>query len=99
MAKQGNQISSFFTQGTLKPVCLVLLLGFLSLIGKTQDAFINDSVAIVSGEQRPPLLIKKIDLSQLDYYRAINNRVNFGLTGCEYHYIILKIDAPETCYE
>lgn len=70
----------------------------LSLCGIASTAIaryqLNDSIAIITATDRPEQVIQHIDFSSLHFAKATDNRVNFGMAGNEYKYIVLKINAP-----
>ena len=74
-------------------LCISALLGLLTLPTKSQRVFIHDSIAIVESGLNTEATIDKTDINRLLFKKVNNQSINFGLTGCEYHYIILKIDA------
>src|SRR5665213_2747173 len=89
-------ISFVFERCSDKNLCLPLLFILLSLNAKTQDALINDSISAIVNNENPVRTIQKTDFTKFHYYKAVDNRVNFGLSGREYHYIILKVSASAT---
>ncbi len=42
---------------------------------------------------RPEQVIQNINFSQIHFTKAADNRVNFGLVGSEYNYILLKVNT------
>jgi len=81
-----------FRQGLLRFIYLLCLFVFVRFNLKSQS--IKDSVAVVSGNFNPRETILKTDVDQLHFSKA-NHHFNFGLTGSEYHYILLKLLAPD----
>ena len=74
---------------------LSALFVLLTLHVNSQSVSINDSIAIVESNLNPEATINKTDIGRLLFKKTSNQTINFGLTGCEYHYIILKIDAAK----
>lgn len=78
-----------------KAVDLVLILALLAtpLVGSAQNASFLDSVADFSSESQPEQIIQDINLSNVHFVKAPGNRINFGLVGNEYNYVLLKISS------
>jgi signal transduction histidine kinase len=73
------------------------ILWFLPLIsalsGLAQSAVIRDSVAIFACQGNPAETVKRIQLTPVHYIKATDNRINFGVTGSEFHYVLLKLNS------
>jgi signal transduction histidine kinase len=67
--------------------------------GTTQNISINDSVATITGNANPDHSIKQINLSAFHFVKAQDNRINFGIVGSEYNYIVLKLNSANTYAE
>ena len=50
-----------------------------------------DSIIIINSKNRPDEVIRHLNLSKIHFAKAIENRINFGLVGNEYKYILLKV--------
>lgn len=72
---------------------MLTLVGGAVSQGFSQDVHFNDSIKVISSKSRPEPLIQKLDLSNVHFEKAINNRVNFGLSGSGYKYILLKLNS------
>jgi len=62
----------------------------------TQNVTFKDSIAIITSRDRPEQVIQNINFSQIHFAKATDNRVNFGLVGSEYNYILLKVNTNQT---
>lgn len=85
-----------FKPNIYKNTCLLALLLFVSFRNNAQQVFINDSISIIVNNLNPHQIIPQILPGELHFFKPKNRRINFGLTGCEYHYIFLKLVASET---
>ena len=74
-------------------VCLSLSLFGIALKAICRDQ-LKDSIAIITTSDRPEQVIQHINFSSLHFAKASGNRVNFGMAGNEYKFIVLKINAP-----
>ncbi|MEO9144165.1 MAG: 7TM diverse intracellular signaling domain-containing protein [Ginsengibacter sp.] len=81
-----------------KNICLLLLLLLVGLKNSAQDILINDSISTFGNNLNPNQTLQQIPLATLRFTKAKNRRINFGFTGCEYHYIICKLSAPQTLF-
>lgn len=77
----------------LKYTWLLLSLFALTLKSKAQNPSISDSIATITTNIRPQQLISQVKLSSLHFIKAIDNRINFGLAGSEFKYIVLKLNS------
>ena len=57
----------------------------------SQDVTFNDSIAIITAKGRPEQVIQNFNFSQIHFTKAADNRINFGLVGSGYNYILLKV--------
>jgi signal transduction histidine kinase len=73
--------------------CLWMLLFLCSMVTRTlaQRPLFYDSIAIINSDSRPGQVINELTLSKIHFVKAVDNRVNFGLVGREYKYILLKV--------
>ena len=53
----------------------------------------NDSIAIITTKERPEQVIQNTNFSQIHFVKATDNRINFGLVGSGYNYILLKVNT------
>lgn len=83
----------------LKEVALIFFFLLFYLSVKSQQAFINDSVATFMNDSCNTGIIARIKFDELSFTKAKEQRINFGLTGNEYHFIILKIRAEKKLTE
>ena len=72
-------------------LCLFFLSSHLSLSG--QQSLARDSIETFSNHESPEATAETIRFNQLHFRKPRRRRINFGLTGREYHYIVLKINA------
>jgi signal transduction histidine kinase len=77
----------------LQSFCLSALFILTTLQATAQRANIYDSISVIENNLDPEQTLKSIDVSLLLFRNSKNRQINFGFTGCEYHYIILKISA------
>lgn len=75
-------------------IVLILLLA-LGIASKTssQPAAVYDSTAKLTTVGQPDQVIGQIDLSTIQFSKPSGNRINFGLVGSEYRYILLKLSS------
>jgi len=73
--------------------CLWMLLFLCSIFSGTygQHLACYDSISLINSTSRPEVVIDELDLSKVHFAKAIENRINFGLVGNEYKYILLKV--------
>ncbi|HEY5391318.1 MAG TPA: 7TM diverse intracellular signaling domain-containing protein, partial [Hanamia sp.] len=79
-----------------KSICLMALLLMCSIKNIAQNTFIDDQIDTIVSNLGPKKFIPQIVVDKLHFKKAENRRLNFGLTGCEYYYIILKLSASRT---
>ena len=75
------------------------LLLLIHLNSKGQDVSFNDSIAIPIDNRLPDQVIKHLRLTAVHFIRATDSRINFGIVGSEYHYILLKLNSDNTPIE
>lgn len=81
---------------TTRLLCMCLFLCGIASNSFTQNVTFNDSIAIITTKERPGQVIQNTKLSQIHFVKATDNRVNFGLVGSEYNYILLKVNTDQT---
>lgn len=69
------------------------LLLLCSIKNIAQPALIDDQMDTIVSSLGPKEVIPQIVVDKLHFKKVQNRRINFGLTGCEYYYIILKLSA------
>lgn len=79
----------------MKNILLIVFLLLFSLPVRSQRVSVDDSVATLVSDTCNTRLIEHTDFNKLHFKKAKNRRINLGLTGNEYHFIILKINARE----
>ncbi len=81
-----------------KILCIYILIFLFSTIyrARAQPSAVNDSATIIAGNFNPAKTIELLDLSSIHFSKFVDNRINFGLTGSEYHYILLKLNAEKS---
>jgi signal transduction histidine kinase len=77
--------------------CLLFLFLLFFIQARTQNV-IKDSVSIIAANSDPAKTVKDVNTYLLHFIKPADNRINFGLSGCEFHYIILKLNAPQSLY-
>ena len=81
--------------GSKKKCILLALLMFTAFFNaRSQSIKINDSVFKFTNNLSPEETINNLHWATLHYSKFPNNRINFGITGNEYSYILLKLIAP-----
>lgn len=55
---------------------------------------VNDSICIFTNSLSPDETFGHLHLQTLRYTKFSDNQINFGVTGSEYRYILLKLSAP-----
>lgn len=91
-----TKISMPLYSANFKHLCLLVLLLAEVLKGKTQCVEFNDSVTIISGINCSPETFTQANLSRVQFSKARNNRINLGIAGNNYYYILLKVSSPCT---
>lgn len=81
-----------------KNICLLALLLFMGFVCDAQEVLMNDSICIITNKLNPNQTLQRISPGELHFTKIKNRRINFGLTGPEYHYIILKLNGEKTLY-
>ena len=76
-----------------KYILLLLLLVSAHFTAKTQPLLLNDSVRILTDILSPEKVIDHLYLTSFHYSKFKNNQINFGVTGNEYCYVLLKLEA------
>ncbi|MGN6531751.1 MAG: sensor histidine kinase [Ginsengibacter sp.] len=76
---------------TIRCLLMLLFLSGLFLHGISQHLLYYDSMTIINCKNRPEEVIHKLNLSKIHFAKALENRINFGLAGNEYKYILLKV--------
>lgn len=59
---------------------------------KTQPG-IFDSISVVHTNNRPEQVLKEINITAIHFSKVPDNRINFGIVGNEYYYILLKLNS------
>ena len=79
-----------------KHILLILLLFSAASVGTSQKVSINISVYTFTSYSNPDQIIKQINLNAFHFHKSPDNRINFGIVGNDYNYIILKLSAADT---
>ncbi len=87
-----------FKSNIFKNVCLLALFLFPFLKNYARQILINDSISIVVSNSNPGQTLQNISPGELHFIKDKNRSINFGFTGSEFHYIVLKVNAPQTLY-
>ena len=74
---------------------LLILFALLSLSVRSQQIAINDSVTMFANDSCNAAIISQIKFNELSFEKKDNRRINPGLTGSEYHFIILKVSTTK----
>ena len=78
----------------LKPCAVLLLLLLLVNSGiLAQQPIVNDSSAIIYSGMEPAEAVTKLFKNLGVHSFSKSNQVNFGLTGSEYYYLLIKLSA------
>lgn len=91
-----DAVVSVFTHSCKARLWLLALLMAAALKGRTQAMDMTDSIADITGNGYVNDTMKQINLSAFHFVKPPGNRINFGLVGNEYHYILLKLNAAHT---
>src|SRR6185312_7140106 len=81
---------------TTRLLCICLFLCGMASTSFTQNVTFNDSIAIITTKDRPEQVIQNLNFSKIHFAKAVDNRVNFGLVGSGYNYILLKVNTNQT---
>ncbi|MEO6722093.1 MAG: sensor histidine kinase [Ferruginibacter sp.] len=73
---------------------LLLLLFYLTSYG--QDKTFSDSIAIIDDNRPPGLVIQQLQLTTIKFIKEPNNRVDTGLVGDRYYYLLLKLNSTDS---
>ena len=79
-----------------KSIYLLALLLVGSIRTNAQDTSISDRIDTIVSNLSPAKVIPQIAVDKLHFKKAENRRINFGLSGCEYYYIILRLFANKS---
>lgn len=80
---------------TTRLLCLCLFLSGMASKSFAQGVTFKDSIAVITSKGRPEQVIQNINFSKIHFAKAVDNRVNFGLVGSEYNYILLKVNVNQ----
>ncbi|MCW3109933.1 MAG: hypothetical protein JWQ09_4439 [Segetibacter sp.] len=83
----------FYTPAREMRILFLILLVSSAYSATAQHASISDSAALIAAKLYPDHAIDLLNVSTISFYKPPNRRVNFGLTGNEYHYILLKLST------
>lgn len=78
-----------------KYVWLCILLLETTVKGIAQCTSFEDSICIVKGNMQPQQIINKINSHSLAFRKLTNNRINFGIVGNGYVFLLIKLSS--TC--
>jgi signal transduction histidine kinase len=81
---------------TTRLLCTCLFFCGMTSESFTQHVTLNDSIAIITTKERPEQVIQNTNFSHIHFAKATVNRVNFGLVGSGYNYILLKVNINQT---
>ena len=87
-----------FRSNIIKNVFLLVWLLFPALNNYSQQVSINDSISKIVNNSNPGLGWQQISIGRLHFTKNKNHNINFGFTGSEFHYIILKVNSQKTLY-
>ncbi len=79
----------------LKKYFFFTILLFNIVSAKTQPIILQDSVSVVHSNNRPEQVLKEINLTNLHFEKVPDNRINFGVVGDEYYFLILKLSSNQ----
>jgi signal transduction histidine kinase len=80
----------------VKKICLFLQLLLICSAATSRGISFNDSIAIITDNRSPELVIQKLHLATIHFLKQSNNRVDIGLVGNDYHYFLLKLSASDS---
>lgn len=72
---------------------LLLPLLFICSDSTSQVFPFNDSIAILSDNRPPAVVIQNLHPENFHFKKELNNRVDIGLVANDYHYFLLKLTA------
>ena len=80
---------------TLKGRCILFVLSLFSMhfAARAQSPLFSDSARIFTSVLSPEKIIDNLYLPSFRYSKFKNNQINFGVTGWEYCYILIKLEA------
>ena len=76
----------------------MLVLALVCCKCNAQNVLINDSINTVVNNLSPGQTLQQISIAALQFTKPKERQINFGLTGGEYHYILLKLSASKALY-
>ena len=83
----------------MKGAVLIFFTFLFSFTGRSQPAAVNDSIARFDNNSCDATIISQIKFNELSFTKKNNRRINPGLTGGEYHFIVLKVSASKKLAE
>ena len=83
----------------MKGAVLIFFTFLFSFTGRSQPAAVNDSIARFPNDSCNARIISQIKFNELSFTKKNNRRINPGLTGSEYHFIVLKVSAGKKLSE
>jgi signal transduction histidine kinase len=86
-------------QNCLQMTFIFLITLLIHLNSSSQDISFNVSIAIPTNNRSPDQVIKQLRLTAIHFIRVRDNRINFGIVGSQYHYILLKLISDNTPQE
>jgi len=79
-----------------KKICLFVLLLLIYSTSYGQSNSFNDSMAILTNHQSPHQVIQQLAIKDLHFTKVPDRRFDIGLVANDYHYFVLKLNAPDT---
>ena len=80
----------------LKKIYLLLPMLFTWSASAGRNISFNDSIAIITDNRSPELVIKHLHLATIHFIKEPNNRFDTGLVGEHYYYFLLKLNATDS---
>ncbi|MEO6358599.1 MAG: 7TM-DISM domain-containing protein, partial [Ferruginibacter sp.] len=80
----------------VKKIYLFLQLLLICSAATSRGISFNDSIAIITDNRSPELVIQQLHLATIHFLKQSNNRVDIGLVGNDYHYFLLKLSVSDS---
>ena len=77
----------------VKNVLVLMVLLLMASKATSRNVTFSDSIFTINTDSRPEQVIQKINLSKVHFVKAIDKRINFGIVGSEYNYILMKLNS------
>lgn len=79
--------------GFARRIFLLLLFAIFFANTHAQNQLVDDSLSLVPNGLNPNETLKQLSIAQLRFFKSNDRQINFGLTGSQFYYAVLKINS------